>query len=1073
MRLEAFHIDGFGIYQDEGLDSLPEGLVLLTGENESGKTTLLEFFRFMLFGPERRAAGRNDYQPLAGGVRGGRLLLVSRDGHRLRVERRENRLTLTEDDAPAPPEALTARLRGLDRGAYRAIFAVGVPDLQGLDLLGQDQVRSWLFAAGAGPGAAAVPGVLKYLEGELEGLLKPRKGGRLNEIRDRLREIARQVRDLQPEAARFAALKAQREQLEAELQDRKAERTRREVRLKRLQLLAQAREPWVRFLAAQERLAEYEDAADFPPEAVTHRERLAAARASLEAEKEAAREELAWLHRERAGLSPDPRLLEHRQEIEGLLAEEKRLEEALRREPEERLALEQARAEAARRLQNLGPDWEEARLAQVDTSLTVRREVQEFGRRLGMAQRRTEELSARELALREAAEEARRRIEAARERLAATSRPPQDVATLSTRLAVWRRLGPLVTQAEVLRARLGERRRAQEEAEARLAALAASPEGVREFVPRWLAALPALLSLAAALGVLLLFWLARPGSGRWPWLLGGGILAAGALVSGLLALLRRQIRLRAAQERQRRREELQERQEMGAQAVRQLETELARLDAEVAAAAREAGEEPPREMAEVISRQADLEQALEAARAWLALEQECGKAEAEAQESERRLTRAREEGDQAARELERISQAWREWLTARGFSPEVTPETFEVLLQLVEAARTALAQVAQARDRLARTEEALRGIRTRLAALLARLGREPQAGEPGPADLHILRRELAEALDQEGRRRNLEQQAAGVKERLTRLEEREAQLRAEWARLLNQAGAADDLEFERRAARHQEWQEWRRQRDEALLQLTTLAGAPQRLEELEAELARSDPADLAREEGELSRRLSELAEAISVGERQVGELTNELRQLSADRRLGDLLQEEASLQEQWSREVRRYVTLALTRHLIEEARGVYERERQPEVIREADRFLRLMAHDRYRLYAPVGGGGVRLEDASRRHKEEVHWSAGLADQVYLAVRLGMAREFGRQSEPWPLILDDVLVKFDPRRRRGAARVILECARNQQVLLFSSHPECEALVRELSQEEAFQNLPVGYVHLHSGKLSWSS
>jgi uncharacterized protein YhaN len=141
------------------------------------------------------------------------------------------------------------------------------------------------------------------------------------------------------------------------------------------------------------------------------------------------------------------------------------------------------------------------------------------------------------------------------------------------------------------------------------------------------------------------------------------------------------------------------------------------------------------------------------------------------------------------------------------------------------------------------------------------------------------------------------------------------------------------------------------------------------------------------------------------------------------------------------------------------------------VIREADRFLNTMAHGRYRLLAAVGEDGVHLEDhRSLARKEEVAWSAGLADQVYLAIRLGLAREFGRHSEPLPVILDDVLVKFDPSRRLNTARVILEFAREQQVLLFSCHPEFMDIMAAVHRDPRYSETAVACFAITDGVIN---
>jgi uncharacterized protein YhaN len=86
-------------------------------------------------------------------------------------------------------------------------------------------------------------------------------------------------------------------------------------------------------------------------------------------------------------------------------------------------------------------------------------------------------------------------------------------------------------------------------------------------------------------------------------------------------------------------------------------------------------------------------------------------------------------------------------------------------------------------------------------------------------------------------------------------------------------------------------------------------------------------------------------------------------------------------------------------------------------------------------------------DKDGRLKAPEDLSRGAAEQLYLCLRLGLAEEFSRRAEPMFLVMDDVLVNFDPVRRRATARLLLEFAERQQVLLFTCHPEIEELMRE--------------------------
>ena len=73
----------------------------------------------------------------------------------------------------------------------------------------------------------------------------------------------------------------------------------------------------------------------------------------------------------------------------------------------------------------------------------------------------------------------------------------------------------------------------------------------------------------------------------------------------------------------------------------------------------------------------------------------------------------------------------------------------------------------------------------------------------------------------------------------------------------------------------------------------------------------------------------------------------------------------------------------------------------------------------------------------------------------------------------PVILDDVLVKFDPSRPANAARVILEFARDQQVLLFSCHPELVDIMAAVRRDPATGRPPVAGFAITDGVIMGSA
>ena len=131
MKILSLHIDGFGKFHDRDI-SFEDGLNVVYGKNEAGKSTLHTFIKGMLFGIERQRgrASKNDtyskFQPWTqSGVYEG-YLRVECDGQIYRIERRfqkgDKRLCVINETTGKEEEnnkALWDKLRcGLSETAY-------------------------------------------------------------------------------------------------------------------------------------------------------------------------------------------------------------------------------------------------------------------------------------------------------------------------------------------------------------------------------------------------------------------------------------------------------------------------------------------------------------------------------------------------------------------------------------------------------------------------------------------------------------------------------------------------------------------------------------------------------------------------------------------------------------------------------------------------------------------------------------------------------------------------------------------------------------------------------------------
>lgn len=137
MKLLSLHIHGFGKLHDQDI-SFEDGLNVVYGKNEAGKSTLHTFIRGMLFGIEKQRgrAARNDmfskYEPWHGsGTYEGWLRLESQ-GQIYRIERRfqkKNKVVIVNETLGKemePTKALLDQLRcGLSETAYDNTISIG------------------------------------------------------------------------------------------------------------------------------------------------------------------------------------------------------------------------------------------------------------------------------------------------------------------------------------------------------------------------------------------------------------------------------------------------------------------------------------------------------------------------------------------------------------------------------------------------------------------------------------------------------------------------------------------------------------------------------------------------------------------------------------------------------------------------------------------------------------------------------------------------------------------------------------------------------------------------------------
>ena len=266
MKISDFYVSNFGIFTAAG-GPLSKGLSVFYGENESGKTTLMNFFRRILFSREKRTRLKgNPYNPFNGSVPGGTVRIAMEDGreYQITLEGGKNLIASSEGGLPTelPPDFFS-----INRDVYESIFAMGLSDMQSLTPLNSSDVAARFFSAGAGLGSASLPRLLSTFEAREKELFNPGNGrtssavkkllAAMDETDDRLKEVRRVN-------AGWREKKASLKEMEEACETKRRELGVLKTRLDALELLEKGRPSWNVLQDLFRRLRELEGIADFP-----------------------------------------------------------------------------------------------------------------------------------------------------------------------------------------------------------------------------------------------------------------------------------------------------------------------------------------------------------------------------------------------------------------------------------------------------------------------------------------------------------------------------------------------------------------------------------------------------------------------------------------------------------------------------------------------------------------------------------------------------------------------------------------------------------------------------------------
>ncbi|NTX37416.1 AAA family ATPase [Myxococcus sp. CA033] len=1052
LRIDTLRVRRFGHFSDLTLELGP-GLHLLHGPNEAGKSTLLAFLRAVLFGFERRGNPERYAALDEDTTIGGELRLFTASGpllvRRMAAPRGKKSETLTvlgSEGEPVSEERLHAARGHVTRELFFDVFAFRLEELTGFEQFAKERGVSEALVAASMQGARRLPVAMSELSKSAEQLYKPT--GSKSELNVKLREleeVQEQLRDVGNRPALYFAKRERLESLGVELGGLESRVHEDSRELERLARLESALGDVAALATARTELESLPALETFPQGGEARLE--AALNQSRTHRGNVARlaEQLSFTEAELARLSAPSPVRGQEDALRAAVAAYSERSELVRALPARRAALGMKRRQVESALEELGLGVDGPGLVALDLSAGARAGLEALSSRLDV-----EETGRREVggALARARSE-RERLEGvlARAESELAELPdvrPAQVRQQQTGLARMR-------DARLDLERLGEQKMAARRRIEELRGLVTEPPTASSpVIPVWWVPVAAAVAVTLAVAA---------------WLLGGTVvgvlgLAGGLMLTGLLELARRRVEsardaergAREARQQSRKQEEERLRVELSGYVARE---ELARR--ELLASATEAGLSPAATSSDMTARESVLAEALEHAGRREALSRERDTLRA----THDLALRDERQADELLRGHEArhasLSMELTTCLSARRFPAGLPAQAALALWRDASALRQRWQDLVADEAALSADEAACADVVSRLRAL-AMEGLLPEAEAPvsqssGSMDLVVLRvnAALEAAREQETERRAAEERRRELREEKAHLDELCRTEEAALAALLSEGGGGDEETFRRRAVQAHRHAELTRHARELAHRIEARTGLSD-TEAREALRALGGEEGLRTVLSQLRARHAEAQEKSKEVLTEQGATQNQLEQWENDDLLARLRIQEETLRAKVAELATRYAEDKLALALLGRARRRFEEEQQPRVVQLASEHFALLTEGRYRrVFIPAGDEReLRVSDGER------DWSAaqlsrGTREQLYLAFRLAVVRDFGETRGALPLIVDDVLVNFDPGRARSAIHLLARLAEHQQVIAFTCHP----WLRELFEAEGAQ------------------
>ncbi len=1072
MKITGLEIEQFGPWNELSLPIAQDGLTVISGANESGKSALRRFIRGVLFGftAEESHGGEpwSRRRPNTGALRirhRGRLLEIRRSAHDA-VQGFVTSRWLAPANAPTThgssliehcdwefeddvepasshedlpttlplTDALSEVLGDLPEKLFDQVFSLGLRELHELSHLADDDVARAIHGETLGPFGQTLLGARDEMSDEAARLWDNARQNALPQLLTRYEQLSDQIATQEQRLHRYGELVRQRRHHERRLTELQSRRSQVQESLRGFTHIERVWTPWQRLRNLQTELQRLPRIDDFPEGGIARFDLIEQELQTALKCREALIGEAKQFHRDAKKIVVSRELRRCSAAMRGLLDQREhtgRVEERARAAhataKSQKIKLETA-------VQTLGAGWTLEKLEALDTSVAAHYRLVEKARLFRRAAAKRNKWKQRLIHLSQLCQQQSDELDAAAKKLngvsleSALRRARQQRATPQA-ISIARAASMISTddpEIEHLHSRIIE-------LEQRRVSISRQIERLepRLILPKWVLGVLGFFAVGGI--VLAVLGLATGFSTNA--LAGAAYALLGTVCGGLALSLKLHFEQQVRDSLEAMNDELRENEARLREARESWQTLTGKQHNNPT------GEQSVGLNANGLLSQPNLEAefTVEELEHLIELKREF------ANNQQKRAPR-RDRHEAAAQELTTARQAWCETLTQLGLPESVrVSETFDLWQRLV-AANELLKAFQLAEADFKRHLETVQTTRSRILEVLHRLNRRDleqrttaEVFQVWDQDLQQFTATLQERLRLRREERRRRAEAAEYSEKID-------DLRLQRSALLRQGCATDRSDYARRAVIVERHEQLLDQIDATKEELSEVGRTNPELAIVEDDLVRFDVSQHATTLTNLRHEAQEINDEIEQLHEGLGRVRQEIEQLEADDEPSDWLLDREIVRTQITALAEEWLADEWTGQALDGIRTRYERICQPGILAAASRYFTRLTSGKYRtLWTPLRHRSLRVDDASGTTWRLDQLSGSTRELLLLAIRLALIDEFSRRGVDLPLLLDDVLLTLDSARAAVAAGELIDFAKHgHQVLFFTCHPHLTSL-----------------------------